>query len=225
MADFLGAVKSDLLASTKTKNKFHSNISKEEQVAKQELQRAQQEGEIVIKLADKGGGICVLNLSDYLNEMNKQLSATFEQPDGSVVPFYKKSNKGELDQQKKEIEALIETGNLNGYITDNDARTMAPSGRGGRLYGQPKVHKPIQGDSKIPPCRPIVSQPGSNTEYASKFVDHYSKPLIHNINTHSLCTLNILVPLTLRKYLNCCMLPMSQFFGYCVPEHLHFWFL
>ena len=60
---------------------------------------------------------------------------------------------------------------------------MQPSGNPNRLYGLPKVHKFKTGD-KIPPCRPIVSNSGANTEMISAFVDHYSKHLVKDLKSY-----------------------------------------
>ena len=60
---------------------------------------------------------------------------------------------------------------------------MAPNGKAARLYGQPKVHKSIPEGKRIPPCRPICSQSGANSEFASKFVDIHSKDLLKKIPT------------------------------------------
>ena len=82
-----------------------------------------------------------------------------------------------------ELERLIEMGNNQGFISDSDAKEMAPNGKAARLYGQPKVHKSIPEGKRIPPCRPICSQSGANSEFASKFVDIHSKDLLKKIPT------------------------------------------
>ena len=51
------------------------------------------------------------------------------------------------------------------------------------LYGQPKCHKEMKEDQKIPVCRPICSQSGANSEWCSKFVDFHAKSLMHEIPT------------------------------------------
>ena len=61
---------------------------------------------------------------------------------------------------------------------------MQPSGKPNRLYGLPKVHKGIKEGSNIPPCRPIVSNSGSNTETISALVDHYSKHLVKDLSSY-----------------------------------------
>ena len=84
---YSSAVTSKLLAAARGENKCHSNISKSEQVALKTLIKAQENGEIVIKPADKGGGWVIMNSSDYISEMKSQLSAKFKQEDGSEIPF------------------------------------------------------------------------------------------------------------------------------------------
>ena len=153
-------------------------MSTDEYEALEALKKAQQSGQIVIKEADKSGGICIMNQEDYLHEMHSQLQANFTQPDGSVVPFYEKSSESELAKQKTEVTNLIHTGNLQGFISDSDAKEMAPSGKPGRIYGNPKTHKAIPEGKKLPPLRPICSQSGANTEHISKFVDIHAKALL-----------------------------------------------
>ena len=125
-----------------------------------------------------------MNTNDYVKEMESQLTSTCVQPDGTTMPYYKKSSKEELIKQKVTISKLMEDGNRMGYISDNDLKLMIPSGKAGRLYGLPKVHKELKPGANIPTCRPIVSQSGSNTEYASRFVDYYAKPLVKEIESY-----------------------------------------
>ena len=124
-----------------------------------------------------------MNTKDYVQELESQLKATFKKADGSTVPFYVKSNESELDKQKTELQKLIDLGNSQGFISDNDAKTMSPSGKAVRLYVQPKCHKEMRENQKIPVCRPICSQSGANSEWCSKFVDFHVKGLVHEIPT------------------------------------------
>ena len=153
LADYLGATWSELSAAT-TQKKWYSNTPKEQLVAMGELKKAQQEGHITIKQADKGGGWVILNQTDYIQEMEGQLKAQFQQTDGSMVPFYSKSNANELAQKKTELTRLIEMGNNQGFISDSDAKEMTPNGKAARLYDQPKVHKTIPEGKRIPPLPP-----------------------------------------------------------------------
>ena len=129
----------------------------------------------MIKPADKGGGICIMNQPDYINEMDSQLKATFKKEDGTEIPFYEKASERDLATQKGEITRLIEAGRSNSFISESDSKLMVPSGKPGRMYGLPKIHKTIPEGKRIPSCRPICSQSGSNTEFISRFVDHHAK--------------------------------------------------
>ena len=53
------------------------NLSAHEREAIKELAQAQSNGLIQIKPVDKGGGMAIINLSDYLDEMYSQLNAKF----------------------------------------------------------------------------------------------------------------------------------------------------
>ena len=98
-----------------------------------------------------------MNQSDYIQEMEEQLRAQFRQADGSKVPFYRKSSENELKEKKIELERLIEMGNNQGFISDSDAKEMAPNGKAARLYGQPKVHKSIPEGKGIPLVAPFAA--------------------------------------------------------------------
>ena len=62
---------------------------------------------------------------------------------------------------------------------------MQPSGKPNRMYGLPKVHKGIKDGNKIPPCRRIISNSGSNTEMLSALVDKYSNHLVKNLKSYN----------------------------------------
>ena len=61
---------------------------------------------------------------------------------------------------------------------------MEPSGKPNRFYLIPKVHKGIKQNRNIPPCRPIVSNSGANTENISALVDYYSKHLVKHLDSY-----------------------------------------
>ena len=142
--------------------------------------QAQPSGLIQIKPVDKGGGF----LSDYLDEMSSQLKAKFTHENGSSSHYYEKTDMKSLDIQKKSVIQIIEKGVQLNLISKADKNIMLPSGKPNRLYGLPKVHKGIKEGKNIPPCRPIVSNSGSNTEMISAFVDYYSKHLVKDLNSY-----------------------------------------
>ena len=149
-----------------------------------DLKKAQSEGLIQIKEADKGGGVCIMNSSDYVQEMQGQLQAVFKDQDGSETSFYVPAKQKDLDTQKKLIIDVIQSGVDLDLISKNDQKIMDPSGKPGRLYGLPKIHKGIKEGKRIPACRPIVSNSGANTEYISALVDHYSKSQVRKLPSY-----------------------------------------
>ena len=146
--------------------------------------QAQSSGQIQIKPVDKGGGFAILNLSDYLDEMSSQLKAKFTHENGSSSNYYEKTDIKALEMQKKCVIQVVEKGVQLNLISKADKSVMLPSGNPNRLYGLPKNHKGIKEGKNIPPCRPIVSNSGSNTEMISAFVDHYSKHLVKDLKSY-----------------------------------------
>ena len=177
---YLHSVQSDIVGSCQRKheNKKVDNLSPQERDAINVLKSAQFQGHITIKEVDKGGGICVMNKDDYIAEMDSQLTAVFENPDGTQSQFYALVTEDSLSKKKTEILSLIKNGVENKIISESDAKIMQPNGKPGKLYGIPKLHKGIPEGKRLPPCRPIVSNSGSNTEYISAFIDIHSKRLV-----------------------------------------------
>ena len=218
---YLGALYSDILGSCKKPKSCKDNLSADERAAIKDLIHAQSSGVIQIKPVDKGGGLAIMNTSDYLKEMSSQLNAIFvhegkrdykcdscekdskcdtctkdfkcdscnkdhecESCGKSTSRFYVEVEQKALLEQKKNIEKLIEKGFQLNIISESDKNFMKPSGKSNRLYGLPKVHKGIKEGRNIPPCRPIVSNSGSNTENISAFVDHHSNHLVKQLESY-----------------------------------------
>ena len=184
LSTFLAAVKSDILGSCKKSNKLQDNLTPKERESMQLLIQAQSSGQIQIKPVNKRGEFAILNLSDYLDEMSSQLKAKFTHENGSSSNYYEKTDIKALEMQKKCVIQVIEKGVQLNLISKADKSVMLPSGNPNRLYGLPKVHKGIKEGKNIPPCRPIVSNSGSNTEMISAFVDHYSKHLVKDLKSY-----------------------------------------
>ena len=182
---YLNATKSHILGSCRQQsNKSHDNLSKIEREALKELIEEQSNGNIVIKPADKTGGVVVMNKTDYCEEMYSQLQATFIDEDKKVHKFYSKTDQENLQKQKTTINIVTKQGVECGFISEDDKKYMEPSGKGGKLYGLPKMHKGIPEGKRIPACRPIVSNSGANTEHLSAFVDFYSKHLVKKLPSY-----------------------------------------
>ena len=182
LRDYLSAVRSDILGSTR--KGVHPNIPKEEAIAIKELQTAQKEGQIVIKPSDKGGGVTLMNKSDYVEALEKQLKSTHTNDDGTSCPFYAKSNEQEIKEFQCQTSRLITEGVTKGYISKNDGKYMDPSDKPGRLYGLCKTHKEVKQGEKLPPIRPIVSNSGATTEHISSFVDTHARSQVLKMKSY-----------------------------------------
>ena len=138
-----------------------SNINLEERKAITELINNKN---IVIKPADKGAAVVILNRADYLKEGYRQLSDR---------KFYRVLDHDPTETTRKEIQNLLEDMQQNGeidastqsYLSDKTCRTS-------EFYMLPKIHKLVT----PPPGRPIISANGAPTEKISQFVDHFLNP-------------------------------------------------
>lgn len=137
------------------------------------LRELQSNKQIILKPADKGSAIVIMDREQYLWEGYKQLNdpkyyRKLKEPIYlDTVPMVK-----EITQSlytKKYINAKQKS-----YLLGN----LEPRSR--RFYMLPKIHKDRAKWSRpyeIPPGRPIVSDCGSETYYTAEFLDYYLNPL------------------------------------------------
>ena len=137
-----------------------SNITEQECLALKSLTLNQ---DIVIKPADKGGAIVVLNTTDYINQGLRQLNNK---------TFYRKLGRNPIPKISADINSflnfikerkLLMTTHLQ-FLTVKNPRTPI-------FYMLPKIHKINN------PGRPIVSACDSPTEKLSAYIDSFIKPL------------------------------------------------
>ena len=120
---------------------------------------------IVIKPADKGAAIVIMNRSDYLKEGYKQLTDP---------TFYRHVDEDLSEKHMNEISLRIESMFQDGEIDESvKLYLIGKTHKTARFYLLPKIHKQI----KPPPGRPVVAGIGSPTEKISQFVDHFLKPI------------------------------------------------
>ena len=113
--------------------------------------------DIVIKPADKGGSIVIMNTSDYILEANRQLNNN---------DHYERLTEDPTHKFNTHINNLINQAwrlNIIDEHTYNNLQTKNP--RIPTFYLLPKIHK------KNNPGRPIVNGIGSVTEKISAYVD------------------------------------------------------
>ena len=116
---------------------------------------------IVIKKADKGSAVVVMDRSDYVEEAERQLSDQ---------NFYLSTTHDKTAEHAREITQILDDLLQNEEITWENHLSLNPvEPRTAQFYFLPKVHKPkITG-------RPIVSGNGCPTEQISAFVDEHIK--------------------------------------------------
>ncbi|KAJ1161196.1 hypothetical protein NDU88_001683 [Pleurodeles waltl] len=139
--------------------------------------------DIVIMEADKGGNVVVMNRSDYVAEIDRQLNDTQAY---SLLPSNPLPNITNMIRKK------LAFWKNHCLLTDLEHRFLyieAP--RAPCIYILPKVHKP----GGFPPGRPIISGIGSPTEHISEYIDSFLQPLVHNLPSYIQDTRDLLCQL------------------------------
>ena len=151
----------------KDNKKFKRILKKEEWTAINTLRRNEN---IVIKPADKGGNIVIMNKEDYIQEGLRQLSDH---------NFYEELEEDPIQNYNNQIyQVLHQAANLN-IIDDKMNKTLYnKTPRIPSFYMLPKIHKPNN------PGRPIVNGIGSITEKISAYVDQEIRHLVPNIPSY-----------------------------------------
>ena len=152
----------DLLSHKVPKNNYH-NLTRSENVAIRSLSSNKH---IVIKPADKGGAVVVMNTTDYINEGLRQLTD----------PLFYIETESDLTHTHTEdinnfLKFLLDEEEIDDKCHDflhiDKERTSL-------FYMLPKIHK-----RKVnPPGRPIVSGNGCPTERISQLVDFFLQPTV-----------------------------------------------
>lgn len=171
------------LDSTPKNYKLRDNLTPEE---RDSLKKLKNNKNIIIKPADKGQGIVVLNTSDYILEANRQLNDT---------TIYSKTKNPQALTINDNIREILYEMHARKLINDNNLKFLAPPlihnsnsptdpcpdpPKPRRFYLLPKIHKDPKDwfvPDKIPKARPIVSDVNSGTYNLSKFITTHLEPL------------------------------------------------
>ena len=128
--------------------------------------------DIIIKPADKGAAVVVMNREDYLKEGYRQLSD---------VKFYRVLNEDPTERHRIEVNNMLEDMKQNGEIDETTQLYLSNKAcRTSEFYMLPKIHK---GQTPCP-GRPIISANGSPTEKISQFVDHFLNPPTQKLRSY-----------------------------------------
>ena len=159
------------------------------------LEELQNNTSIVIKKADKGSNIVILDREFYIKEAMRQLTDT---------KFYKPCEKNlTLHHYSMVQELILEMFNKK-FISEQTFKYLSIGGkRTSIFYLLPKIHKNLLN----PPGRPIVSSVDCPTERISMMLDIILQPLLKDTKSYIKDT-----PDFLRKIENITILPEENFF-------------
>ena len=149
------------LLNSKTKYNSKSNLSKEQRLG---LKQLADNPEIIIKKADKGSAVVVMNTTDYLREGYRQLSDT---------KYNTKLPNDPTDTIADNVTKTLSQMRHKGLITEKNFEHLNPENcTEARFYMLPKIHK------KGVPGRPICSSVKHPTSRICKLVDEHIKEYV-----------------------------------------------
>ena len=144
-----------------------SNLPDKERRA---LQSLRDNSNLIIKPADKGDAVVIMNRQDYINEGLRQLSDT---------KFYKRLNRDPTRKTSAEIQTFLSRMKTLKLLPDEHITFLTPKNcRTPVFYMLPKIHKENN------PGRPIVSACDSPTENLSAYIDSFLKPLAQQVKSY-----------------------------------------
>ena len=136
-----------------------SNLTNKETRAMSDLKK---NPNIIIKKADKGSSVVIMNKDDYIQEGLRQLSDSnyYQETEVDLTPEY-----------HKHIQNILNRLEINGDISKEIGKCLKSTVcKTASFYLLPKIHK-VKEAGKFPPGRPIISANGCPTETISAFVD------------------------------------------------------
>ena len=161
---------------------FKKNLKKDEFRA---IQTLADNTNIVIKPADKGGKIVILNKEDYIQEGLRQLEN---------LEHYEVLEEDPTKEFNGQILSTIKHGRNLGVIDSELEKILYKKNpRLATFYMLPKIHKPSN------PGRPIVNSIGTITEKISAYIDEKIKGLVPSIPSFLKDTSHLLQTLLGRK--------------------------
>ena len=129
------------------KRKVNGNLSRAEEEA---LRSLVGDESIIIRPADKGSGIVIMDTKDYLQGLEQEISDS---------TTYQKTTEDQTAAIQKKVKKLVSALHQKGYIGPHQRSYMLPTRpQPGQLQGNPKLHKPGA------PLRTIVNGRGHPTE-------------------------------------------------------------
>ena len=136
----------------------------------QALRSLRSRTDIIIKPADKGSAVVIMDRQQYIDEVLRHVN------NHTIYSCIDSDPTGRFSQQ---IQQVLDDMKSRDQLTKKAHKFLSPINcRAARFYILPKIHKPGN------PGRPIVSGNGSPTERISLFVDSFLKPLVPRISSY-----------------------------------------
>lgn len=122
--------------------------------------------EVIIRPADKGGGLVILDKKDYQEEMENLLK---------VENIYQKLRSNPKKKYQRKLKTFIDKGKKLGILNLKEAEYLfSKSTKTPVMYYTPKIHKRLH----KPPGRPIISGINSIFSRLGEYLDKYLKPIV-----------------------------------------------
>jgi len=147
------------------------NLDREETLS---LKTLKNNNSIVIKSADKGGAIVIMDKEAYINEANRQLQNT---------KYYRKIDEPIYPENTMKINLILDDLFHRRKIEKKEydyLRADSETARTRLFYLLPKIHKNRESWpqlNRMPEGRPIVSDCSSESYHVSEYIDKFLKPL------------------------------------------------
>ena len=159
-----------ILGSLELKKNPPDNLDREEPTA---IKTVKQNKDIIIKPADKGAAIVVMDKTNYVGEAERQLANQVHYKRLEEPVFPKSIPKINEVFKNSANRRFIDAGHLSYLKCPGD-----PAPRS--MYLLPKIHKDSKvwlGDGKVPLGRPIIADCGSESYASAAYIDHFLAPL------------------------------------------------
>ncbi|KAM4030047.1 LOW QUALITY PROTEIN: uncharacterized protein ACNLHF_022007 [Anomaloglossus baeobatrachus] len=145
------------------------NLTREERCA---LMALKNNTSLIIKNADKGGGIVIQDRGAYIQEALRNLSNPLHYEVTDITTY---------NQSVQEYRALIQRAIALGVLNKHESKFLeVKNPRVAFYYHLPKIHKCLHN----PPGRPIISGIGSLTENLAAYVDQIMRPHVINLRSY-----------------------------------------
>ena len=143
-------------------SKLNNNLTAQQRSA---LKALAADKSIVIKPADKGGALVILDSDEYQQACEEALSNT---------TFYEEIPTDPTAQYHDNVTKIANEMFDDGLINEFERETISRGTRTPLFYGLPKIHKIFD---VFPALRPICSGSDGPTKFLSEFIDTFLKPL------------------------------------------------